>query len=359
MAQDELREQLKEIQARAEELEAKKALSEKTLKRSKQVEMGFCKVVPFPKVATQPFRSELTIEKHSLFLSNQYKEDHFVREWTTTHPESEEPIEHRVTVGKTDEDSRTWGVLKQIHQDVFYKLLKIWGDQGYPVEGRSPGLTYGTISISAYELVMQLRGNDGAMHYRKVRELLQELMSIPVVIENSYTWQGVEDRQQFTLLSGVYWTDKGVDKKTRRPRKGGESRVAIALSAKVTESFLQQQVKTLLAEPYMALGSGGQGRRGEVARLLYPFLDGQLATKDRFHIRLDGLAQRFGFVLHQKKSYRRRQFVSAVRVLDGKAILGDRYRLRVRLQESEDGTDYVLQARRESSNQLSLPIPLS
>jgi len=50
------------------------------------------------------------------------------------------------------------------------------------------------------------------------------------------------------------------------------------------------------------------------------------------------------------KSHRRRQFASAVKVLNGKAILNERFTLEVRLDLASDTKDFVLVARRRASS---------
>lgn len=315
--------------------------------RDRQVADGRCNVVPLPQVATRPFRTELTVEQNSLFVSNSFKGDHFKRESTVTNPDSGEEVIRRMTVGKVHEkEKRGRGVLTQMHQDVFYKILQLWGDRGYPL-GEIESKTYGVLKVSAYELVTSLRsGDDNARGYRRVQELVQDLTSIPVVLENVYTWQGLSDREQFTLLGDVRWSDRRLDPRTHRPSDKGSSEVTILLSSFVTEGFLHQHLKLLLGKPYEELG-GGRGRRGEIARLLYPFLDSQLSRKERFSANLEAITARFGLRTYRYKSKRREKFVPALRALDGKPIQGGQFRLRVELELSSTQDDFVLNAWRE------------
>ena len=66
-------------------LDARKR-DESTIERTEQVVVGRCNVRPLPVVATQPFRTELTVEQNSLFVANGYKDEFFVREWEVKHP---------------------------------------------------------------------------------------------------------------------------------------------------------------------------------------------------------------------------------------------------------------------------------
>ncbi len=305
-------------------------------------------VIPMPHVATQPFRSELTVERHALFVSNSFKGDFWKYERTVTHTQSAEPVIQRVTVGKVA-NGRSLGVLTQAHQEIFYGLLKMWAEQGYPLSSHGQGV----IETSAYELVTKLRGSDAPKHYTRVRTLLRELHSIPITLENAYTWQGVGDLEEFTLLGEVHWQLRKIDPATHRPLVGGKSQVRILLSSVITEGFLRKNIKPLLYGPYQELGVGKYGRRAEVARLLYPLLDHELATKDSYHVRLASLAERLGLATKAYRSKRHEQFTGAVRALNGKPILSEQYRLRVELRESEDADDYILVARKEA-NQLGL-----
>lgn len=324
--------------------------------RAEQIEAGRCSLVPYPvqaKKTVAPFRSELTVEQASLFVSNQYRGRWFQREWNITHPETGEPIIQRLTVGRLNDKDEPRGVLRQVHQDVLYKLKELWEQRSRYGLGEIEGKRYGAFTISAYELVMTIRGSDCEADYQRVQSLIADLAAIPIVLENAYTERGLEDQIAFTLLHGFDWQEKSVDKQTRRPKLGGKSEVTICFSAKLTEGFLAKHVKTLLGGPYRSL------QRSTVAKLLYPFLDGQLATKDEYRSKLAPLAERWGYTSknYKKKAERRRRFEPAVRLLDGKPIQGERYLLRVELADSADKEDCMLVATREGPRQLSLPLP--
>ncbi|MFH1919441.1 MAG: hypothetical protein ABIP48_06090 [Planctomycetota bacterium] len=320
---------------------------------------GRCDLVQMPQVETQPFRADLEVERSPIFVSNTFKGDSWTYERELVHPRSGEPVIQRVSVGRLHDKDRPRGALKQIHQEVFYKLLKLWGDQGYPIMEREDEdgeqITVGVFGLTAYELVTYLRGNDSVDHYRRVQTLLQDLASTPIVLEHEYSWQETSDRRSLKLLADVEWREKKVDPKTRRPKPDGFSKVTIYFSRTVTEGFLSKNVKQLLLGPYESLGAGGRGRRAEVARLLYPILDHELSSKESFNCTLTSLCERLGMTPQPYKSIRGRPFKQAVRQLTGKPILGERYQLQVQLRESQDGQDYVLEARRHPC-QLNLPL---
>jgi hypothetical protein len=293
-----------------------------------------------------PFRSELTIERASLFLSNEYEGESFVRETVIPSLDGRGDIIHRLSLGLVHSDDRERGVLRQHHQDVLYKLLQLWARQGHPVADIG-GKAYGHIRTTAYALVRAIYpGNDSSRTYRRVLELLQDLQSVPVVLETVYTWQDESfERQGFTILANVSWTERGVDKKGV-PRKGTESTVTILLSKQVTQGFLRRQYKVMLGATYDSLCSGGKGRRSEIARLLYPFLDEQLEEQPEYAATLTELAQRFGLKQYLHASKRREKFAPAVRALDETEIHAGRHRLRVQLEEIAEPRDVLLVARR-------------
>ena len=130
MTHNDFTDQLQALQEIADKQHAEQKAQDKAAKeqsRQEQIEAGACTIVPFPRRATkEPFRSDLTVEQNSLFVSNRYKKKHFVREWKLDNG-SEDTL-RRVAIGKNNEKDEPRGVLKQAHQDVFYRLLQLWGE---------------------------------------------------------------------------------------------------------------------------------------------------------------------------------------------------------------------------------------
>ena len=319
--------------------------AERESARREQVDKGHVNVVPLPRLATQPFRTELTVERNSLFVSSTYKGDYFVRESLAHHPDSNEPVVRRVTVGRTGRRGRARGVLTQAHQDAFYQLLRFWGDCGNPV-AEVDGAPHGIITVSGYELVTSLcGGDDSSKAYQRVRDLVRDLSAIPVLLENEYSWQKVCDREEFTLLERVYWRERRVEQATGRPSRKGRSEVRIHLSPNVTTGFLDQNIKVLLGGPYQALRHQGQ-RKGEIACLLYPWLDLQLSRKESYSAKLSGLIERFALAPCRYKSKRKEKFAHAISALNGQLIQQGKFKLRLSLRLAADEQDFVLVARR-------------
>jgi hypothetical protein len=308
---------------------------------AKPVQLALALTRPAP-IPSRPFRTELTVEQNSLFVANNYQGEHFVRQSVVRHPGTGEDIVRRMSVGKLHPTDRARGVLRQIHQDCFYKVLELWGQQGYEL-GLIRGKRYGVVRTSLYELVNAIFGaTDNARSYRRTRELLRDLQAIPIVLENVYTWAGLKDREEFTLLGDVSWSEKRLDR-SGKPSEGGRSTATIVLSSMVTEGFQASHFKVLLGQPYEALGQG-RGRRSEIARLLYPFLDTQLAENEVYEGPLDALAERFALHRYAHRSKRKEKFAPAIRALQGKPILEGNYRLRLELVAVSD--DYILRAER-------------
>jgi hypothetical protein len=318
--------------------------------RQRQIESGRCKVIPHPALAQhKPFRAERLIEQHSLFVANSYRHDSFERTWTIEDPLTKEQIEKHLLVGKIDPSSkeRGSGVLRQVHQDAFYKLLRLWAERGYPLLEQEK-TTYGFIKMTAYEMANAICGDDNKRAYVRTKELLHQMRSIPVRLEVNYLDRIDEcDRDTFTLLEGVSWKEKRVSRKTGRPLPGGESTVTVLFSDFVTKGFMNNRLKNLLWGPYEALRAPSRGRKNETACLLYTYLDGQLATKDTYHVKLEALSDWFQLGTYDRKSARKRRVEPSVKALDGSPILSGKYRMRVWLRESVDKTDYVLEAKKE------------
>jgi hypothetical protein len=298
-----------------------------------------------PRLSTRPFRTELTIEQNSLFVANRYQGNFFVRESPAEHPITGETVISRMTVGKGDPTDRARGVLRQVHQDAYYKVLALWGSQGYAL-GKLRGKYYGLVQCSAYELVKAIGGDDSSKKYRRTKGLLRDLAAIPIVLEQVYTEQGKTNREEFTLFQGVTWSEREVEA-DGSPCAVERSQVEVMLSAYVTKNFAAQRSKVLLGGPYDALGAKGPGRRSEIARQLYPYLDEKLTEQETFEASLESLSERFAHPRCAYRSKRKEKFETAVRALNGLPILESKFTLRVELVAVP--TDYVLVAERMAS----------
>lgn len=364
---EDLAEQSEDARRAAQSREDSIRKAAEKVERAKQIEEGRCNIVPMPNVATRPFRSELYTESMPLFVANSFKEESRSYERKLKHPETGEPIIDRVVVGKTGKKDRERGVLKQEHQEAWYKLLKLWDEQGYSL--KTEKATVGVLKVTQYELVMALVGDDSAKAYARVGRLLADLAGIPILRSQHYSWQNKTDKVGFTLVDGATWIAENVDAETMRPFPGGRADVTVSFSPFVTEQFLRKHVKQVMLTPYLELSGvrardleeGGSkerssraGRRAALAPLLYSKLDYELARKDRYHIKLAPLFAELGMTAYRYKSQRKQRALFAVKALNGKPIAGEKYKLRVTIRESSDGKDFVLEAER-TAPQMDLP----
>jgi len=308
-----------------------------------QLKEGRCNLIPFP-FKENKVRSELTIERHAIFAANTFKGDLRTYERKIKNPLSGEEFILRIEIGDRTGKIKGMGVLKQKHQEAFYKLAQIWSDSEYKLEQEERPFIYGYLELSVYDLVQKLRGDDAGNNYQKVLQLLNEMSSIRINIKKLDTKNGSCDIQDFSILS-YDWRAKNFNQKTLRPNSNGESKVRIRFSDFITDNFLRKNVKSLMLNPYFSLKD--QGRKG-VAQLLYTMLDYELASKEMFHISLINLCSRIGLAQYKYKSDRKRKLESLVTLLNGKPILDGKYEIISYLEEAEDRRDWVFTARRKA-----------
>lgn len=323
------------VKKRIEKNQAKQKEDEQTLAElNAQKAEGKCNLIPFP-IKENKIRSDLSVERHAIFAANTFKGDFRCYERKFKDRQTEQNIILRVEVG--DRDGQVRGVLKQKHQEAFYKLLQLWSSQKYRLQSEDSS-AFGAIEISAYELVQKLRGEDGGKAYKSTFQIIKEMSNIRVCIAKFFVDNNQSDIDNFTLLSFEWFI--------RKIPKGfslNETKVQIRFSKFVTDNFLKKNVKSLMLDPYFLLKD--KGRKG-VAQLLYTMLDYELASKDKFNISLTNLSNRLGLAQYRYKSDRKRKLEPAVKSLNGHKILDHQYEIKAYLEESEDGEDWVFVARR-------------
>ena len=301
---------------------------------------GKCNLIPFP-FKENKVRSELTIERHALFAANTFKDDFRVYERKIKNSHTGDELILRIEIG--DRTGLVRGVLKQKHQEAFYKLAQIWSEQEYKVEEDKQSL-FGSIELSVYELVQKLKKDDAGQNYQKALQLLREMAAIRVNIKKIDIKKDTCDIQDFTILS-YEWQAKQFSEKTLRPKAEGDSRVHIRFSDFITDNFLRKNVKSLMMTPYLSLKD--KGRKG-VAQLLYTMLDYELSSKDKFHISLLKLSERLGISYYRFKSKRREKIESSINMVNDAIILDGKYMINTYIVDAEDKKDWVLVARRVS-----------
>lgn len=335
--------------AEDEALVVKKRIDKKSAQKKQQESIlpeieeqkrdGKCNLIPFP-IKDNKVRSDLSVERHAIFAANTFKGDFRSYERKLKDPQTGENFTLRIEVG--DKKIRGLGVLKQKHQEAFYKLSQIWSQQNYYIEEEEKTV-FGSLELSIYDLVQKLRGDDAGHHYQSTMQLLREMAAIRVCIKKINLEDDTCDIQDFTLLSyGINATQ--FSEKTLKTKPGGTSKVNIRFSNFVTDNFLKKNIKALMLGPYLSLED--KGRKG-VAQLLYTMLDYELATKDKFNISLINLCNRLGLAQCKYKSERKRKLESSVKSIFGQKILDSKYEIAVYLEESEDGEDWIFIARRK------------
>lgn len=295
---------------------------------------GRCNLIPFP-IKENKVRSDLTIERHAIFASNTFKGDFRSYERQFRDRQIEQNIILRVEVG--DRDGQVRGVLKQKHQEAFYKLLQLWASQKYHLKSEDSS-AFGTIEISAYELVQKLRGDDAGKAYKSAFQIIKEMSNIRVNIEKFFVDDNMSDIDNFTLLSFEWFVrtiHKGFSLK--------DTKVQIRFSKFVTDNFLKKNVKSLMLDPYFSLKD--KGRKG-VAQLLYTMLDYELASKDKFNISLLNLCNRLGLANYNFKSKRKEKLKNSINMLNGALILDGMFKINAYLADSEDENDFILTVRK-------------
>ncbi|MGH7249403.1 MAG: replication initiator protein A [Minisyncoccia bacterium] len=333
--------------ARDEFLETQKRIDKKIAKDKEEERIlaevegqkieGKCNLIPFPAKENKT-RSDLTVERHSLFAANTFKGDFRSHERKIRNHETRETSTLRVEIG--DRDGQVRGVLKQKHQEAFYKLSQMWAKQNYQIKhvGNS---SFGYIEVSAYELTQKLRADDGGKTYKEVMLLLKEMSSIRIDIRKIHV-DGTCDIKNFALLSyeshATYFNEG-----TLKTRTGGESRIHIIFSDFVTNSFLRKDIKTLMLDPYFKLKD--KGRKG-VSQLLYTMLDYELSTKEKFNISLVNLSKRLGITQYGFKSKRKQVLQGSIDTVNGSLILDEKHKIHCHMVESEDERDWILIATR-------------
>lgn len=334
-----------EIKAAESKVEAVKRRIDERLNKQKedkvaltemeaQISEGRCNLVPFP-VKENKARSDLVVERHSLFAANTFKGDFRGHERKVKDLETGEISTLRVEIG--DQTGQVRGVLKQKHQEAFYKLSQAWSKQHYQIDEDEKKTLKGSMSLSVYDLVQLLRGNDGGRNYKDVFRLLNEMATIRINIKK-INKDGTCDVQNFTLLH-YSWHAKGFNESTLRPNAGGESNVNIYFSEFITNQFLKKNIKSIMLDPYLSLKD--QARTG-LTQLLYTMLDYELSSKDHFHISLLNLCARLGLSSYKYKSDRKRVFNLSIKHLHGKPIKNSSYRISCHLAEAEDKKDWIL-----------------
>lgn len=235
------------------------------------------------------------------------------------------------------EAGQGYGVLTARHQRAIFALQELWQKQG----GRLAlvnNIKRGTVCASSWELEEMLFGSHGGRQKRMVRNIIQELASIPVEIQNYIGPEGeVQDIDVSGLLAGAEFRSsrRGSDK-----HQLGFPWAEIYLSSIVTRAFEKHAVKPINIAILKCF-------KKDISALLYPKIDYYLSSHTEVELRLDNLVERLGLTGEQltQPSYRRRKFEPIVEELRGKPLSCGAI-IDARIEKTTDGDDHKLIARR-------------
>ncbi len=230
-----------------------------------------------------------------------------------------------------------YGILTTRHQKALMVLQEIWQRQG----GRMTSvgnIKQGYVSSSSWELGEKLFNGHGGKQVRLVRQVIQELSSIPVSIKNYIGGDGeIFDIDMTGLISGALFSNSRHHSHPTNPIK--DPWVEIALGSIVTRAFEQRAIKPINMAVMKSLN-------GDISSLLYPKLDYLLHSNSSVSFSLGTLVKNLGLrgEVQKRPSRRRRLFDSAAKSLTGKALSGRNRILRASISPGvgRDGEDFFI-----------------
>ncbi len=224
-----------------------------------------------------------------------------------------------------------YGVLTVKHQRALFAFQELWQQQGGQMVNWQ-GTRLGLVSASSYQLETKILGSRGGRQKTIVRQIIQELVSIPVAIDNYIDADGEITNVDVTgLLAGAHFNEPGKGK-----TKNGW--VKIVLGSLLTRAFELSNLKPLALNVLDTLP--------DVPALLYPKLDYMLYRRAEVIWRLPTLVQNLGLIgeIAHQPNRRRRLFSAAAKNLDGKPLSKAGYCLSVRVAKgaAADGEDLLV-----------------
>jgi len=262
------------------------------------------------------------------------------REFTVEVRHRRRSLVQKVRIGdRFAEAGDGYGVLKARHQRALFVMQDLWQRQG----GRLvevDGVRLGFLCASSWELEEGLFGHHGGRQKKLVRQIMQQLASIPVAVDNYIGPNGkLEDIDLTGLIRGAEF---------RTAKKGSANQlgfpwVEVALSSVVTQAFEASAVKPINTKVLSELG-------GDPAALLYPKVDLLLSSHESTELSLSHAAVRLGMTgdkqMHQS-GHRRRKFEPVAKRLDGLPLSKDGCVIDAKLEPTADKRDHKLVFRRK------------
>ena len=306
----------------------------------RQLELGFCDAI-HPPSRSGNIKAELTADKNRIFVVDSFSGNSREYERKIKTPFGESLVQ-KVLVGRTKGGKKEYGVLKQKHQAVMYELFRFWA-QGERKLVQVGGKPRAVIITTAYHLAKAICNNDSSRSYQYIREILRDLASIPIFIQNAYTNSGISEIE-FTILGEFGWRTR---RRKNADSKQNLSQIHIQLSDIATRGLVHGYVKDFSLDVYKKIGgTERQGKHKTTAATLYSFLDTELISKETYNISLINLLGELGMRSYEYKSQRKEKIASAIQTLNGVEICGGTHYLDVSLRYSKELNDYILEAQR-------------
>jgi hypothetical protein len=228
-----------------------------------------------------------------------------------------------------------YGILTVRHQRALFALQELWQQQrGRMVlwEGRRQGM----VNATSWEIEDRLFGTHGGRQKAMVRQVIQELASIPVAIKNYISPEGeVTDIETTGLISGALFSQS---RRKTNPSQMGFPWVEIMLGDIITRAFEISAIKPLNLRVIRSMR--------DTAALLYPKLDYMLQGSPSVSFRLPTLVRNLGLSgeIQRQPARRRRLFTSTADELSGQPLSKSGTTLRVHVAQgaAADGEDLLI-----------------
>lgn len=230
-------------------------------------------VKPKPKQVSSLVRSELNLEKNSVFTVTTYRGES--REIITTEKNPRgEVIEKQIIVGKTAEGKET-GVLTTNHFKIYLALIELWEKAGRPLNE--------PIHFTGYKLIKRLNLADTGEAYKRTKRWLYGLRQIPIEFIHSFyvPEQGsFTSLEPFTIISHLRMYERKKVGKAQKTRGYGEFQF---------DRYILQNLIGNYVHPLRLDIINSFKKHKDLAILLYIYIDRNLAFKEKFEINLKNL----------------------------------------------------------------------
>lgn len=292
-------------------------------------------------------KTEINIERNPIFTTSKFRGNSREIIRGIVNNDNGVTTVSKITIGKVKrEDGQIVevGVLKTSHLKVLYGVLKLWTKNSLPPTGE--------VSFSRNELRKVMGGKHGGWVHKRIKQWLFDLFNIPLVWEHSF--YDAEKKQTIEKVDAFrFFNSVSVFSKSNNTNTAGFQKSKIVLNEMVVRNILNQGGKNLIFDVILNI-------RGEIALLLYRFLDWKLSRLEKpFEKKLKELFEELGLDTSSSKyqypSGRKQILEEAIKELDGKEISTGT--LRLSIKETKDGDDFKLRAEKVNVLKLNSQYP--